>query len=198
MTKIILVGAVVGAVFITGGNAITTEDAKSGKTPGIAVASDSSIISARESYLARASRTAERKRERAITAHHLLAKKEKRKREAARAERNKARTVVVTTVAKSKPVSRANRPKGTWLELAKCESGANLTRNSGNGYYGAYQFSQSTWEGFTHGRFGPVLEAGWKVQTYVAYRIWLKQGWNGFPGCGRKMGHPDMPEVPAP
>jgi uncharacterized protein YabE (DUF348 family) len=35
---------------------------------------------------------------------------------------------------------------GTWLlKLRKCESGGNYQDNTGNGYYGAYQFSLSTW-----------------------------------------------------
>jgi uncharacterized protein YabE (DUF348 family) len=41
---------------------------------------------------------------------------------------------------------------GTWLEtLRKCESGGNYGDDTGNGYYGAYQFSLGTWQrlGFT-------------------------------------------------
>jgi hypothetical protein len=99
-------------------------------------------------------------------------------------------------------ISSSGRPTGLWLELAKCESGANLTRNSGNGYYGAYQFSQSTWEGFLGTQYSPTpLGASWAEQTFIAYRIWLhpKQGWaNGFPGCGAKMGYPTMPQVAKP
>src|SRR5947209_1954760 len=32
-----------------------------------------------------------------------------------------------------------------WARLRACESGGAYNRNSGNGYYGAYQFSASTW-----------------------------------------------------
>jgi uncharacterized protein YabE (DUF348 family) len=36
---------------------------------------------------------------------------------------------------------------GDWLEaLRKCESGGNYADDTGNGYYGAYQFSLGTWE----------------------------------------------------
>src|SRR3954447_14212085 len=31
-----------------------------------------------------------------------------------------------------------------WARLRSCEAGGNYARNSGNGYYGAYQFSAST------------------------------------------------------
>lgn len=35
----------------------------------------------------------------------------------------------------------------TWLlKLRQCESGGNYQTNTGNGYYGAYQFSLSTWQ----------------------------------------------------
>lgn len=110
------------------------------------------------------------------------------------------RTIAPTRASRSEyRADNTGRPTGLWLELAKCESGADLRKNTGNGFLGAYQFLPSTWTGFTHGRFGPVLEANWPTQTYVAYRVWLKQGWtSGFPGCGKKMGYPKMPAVPAP
>ncbi len=35
---------------------------------------------------------------------------------------------------------------GEWLRILRtCESGGNYQTNTGNGYYGAYQFSASTW-----------------------------------------------------
>lgn len=37
------------------------------------------------------------------------------------------------------------------LKLRTCETGGNYTRNSGNGYYGAYQFSTSTWNSLNTG-----------------------------------------------
>lgn len=33
-----------------------------------------------------------------------------------------------------------------WDALADCESGGDATTDTGNGYYGKYQFAQSTWE----------------------------------------------------
>lgn len=116
---------------------------------------------------------------------------------AERASRSQAKRATIQAKADS-----TGRPTGLWLELAKCESGADLKKNTGNGYYGAYQFSQSTWEGFLGTQYSPTpLGATWAEQTFIAYRIWLhpRQGWtNGFPGCGVKMGRPTMPEVPKP
>jgi uncharacterized protein YabE (DUF348 family) len=43
----------------------------------------------------------------------------------------------------------------TWLyKLRMCESGGNYQTNTGNGYYGAYQFSQSTWNRIAVQRMG--------------------------------------------
>src|SRR3954447_9643136 len=35
-----------------------------------------------------------------------------------------------------------------WTGVAQCESGGNWSINTGNGYYGGVQFSQSTWEAY--------------------------------------------------
>ncbi|MEA2826992.1 MAG: resuscitation-promoting factor RpfA, partial [Actinomycetota bacterium] len=48
-----------------------------------------------------------------------------------------------------------NGPGGDFAALADCESGGDYSINTGNGYYGAYQFSLSTWqslgyEGYPH------------------------------------------------
>lgn len=43
----------------------------------------------------------------------------------------------------------------TWLsKLRQCESGGNYRTNTGNGFYGAYQFTQSTWDRIVKGRMG--------------------------------------------
>src|SRR6267154_1653615 len=34
-----------------------------------------------------------------------------------------------------------------WDRVAQCESGGNWAANTGNGYYGGLQFTQSTWDG---------------------------------------------------
>lgn len=41
---------------------------------------------------------------------------------------------------------------GSWLQkLRQCETGGNYQTNTGNGYYGAYQFSTSTWNSLNTG-----------------------------------------------
>ena len=39
-------------------------------------------------------------------------------------------------------------PDSTWDSVAQCESSGNWSINTGNGYYGGLQFSQSTWNAF--------------------------------------------------
>lgn len=47
----------------------------------------------------------------------------------------------------TKRVARATGSLATWLyKLRQCESGGNYQTNTGNGYYGAYQFSATTWQ----------------------------------------------------
>ncbi len=60
--------------------------------------------------------------------------------------------------------------------MAKCirshESGV-YTRNSGNGYYGAYQFSDSTWHSQT-GLSGHASDYSKAVQDYWFMHTWAK------------------------
>src|SRR3954464_5229583 len=40
------------------------------------------------------------------------------------------------------------RPVHDWSAVAACESGGNWSINTGNGFYGGLQFTQSTWLAF--------------------------------------------------
>jgi hypothetical protein len=65
------------------------------------------------------------------------------------------------------------------------ESGDNYGINTGNGYYGAYQDSLSTWE--SHGGTGLPSDAPPVVQDQINYEIWLTGGWGQWgtaAGCG--------------
>lgn len=56
----------------------------------------------------------------------------------------------VTTAAIAVPLMGASGASAasvaTWDAVAQCESGGNWSINTGNGYYGGLQFSQSSWE----------------------------------------------------
>jgi hypothetical protein len=74
---------------------------------------------------------------------------------------------------------------GVWAGLRGCESGGNYAENTGNGYYGAYQFSLSTWHGL--GFTGIPSDAPPAVQDAGAQRLQARSGWGQWPGCSRKL-----------
>lgn len=74
-----------------------------------------------------------------------------------------------------------------WNELRICEAGGNYGRNSGNGYYGAYQFSKATWDSMNTGYAWPH-EAPPAVQDDAAIRLQARSGWGQWPACTRKLG----------
>jgi Transglycosylase-like domain len=70
--------------------------------------------------------------------------------------------------------------------LRKCESGDNYKINTGNGYYGAYQFSAQTWRSL--GYSGLPSDASPETQDEAARRLQAKAGWGQWPACSRKLG----------
>lgn len=73
-----------------------------------------------------------------------------------------------------------------WERLRLCEAGGNYARNSGNGYYGAYQYNLSTWANFM-GYARPDL-APPAVQDAKAHATQAARGWSPWPACARKLG----------
>lgn len=73
--------------------------------------------------------------------------------------------------------------------LAMCESRINPTTNTGNGYYGAYQFSLRTWRSMP-GRAGTwPHHFTYEEQRESARALVLRAGWRSqFPGCSRRLG----------
>jgi hypothetical protein len=75
---------------------------------------------------------------------------------------------------------------GTWLSLRACESHNNYGANTGNGYYGAYQFSTASWH--TVGEPGLPSAASPEVQDSAAQALYSRQGWHAWPTCSWKVG----------
>lgn len=77
--------------------------------------------------------------------------------------------------------------------LRMCETGGNYTTNTGNGYYGAYQFAESTWRSMgTSYSFAHLAPA--PVQDDAALRLAQRSGFHSqFPGCSKKLGLPTHP-----
>jgi hypothetical protein len=65
--------------------------------------------------------------------------------------------------------------------LRQCESGGNYSTNTGNGFYGAYQFTLSTWES-VGGSGYPHLAAP-AEQDYRAAYLWRTGGPGHWPNC---------------
>ena len=75
---------------------------------------------------------------------------------------------------------------GVWLQLRECESSDNYQANTGNGYYGAYQFSQQTWTNLGYpGR--PDLEPA-AMQDAAAQKLQAESGWGQWPACSAALG----------
>nr|WP_179723128.1 transglycosylase family protein [Petropleomorpha daqingensis] len=88
------------------------------------------------------------------------------------------------------PVSPPSPPSGghDWDAVARCESGGNWAINTGNGYYGGLQFSQSTWNSFGGGAYAPRADLATKSeQITVAERVLDVQGPGAWPTCGRNL-----------
>lgn len=92
-------------------------------------------------------------------------------------------TVDVWTPPEPAPVSTTDQ----FARLRMCESGGNPSTNTGNGYYGAYQFSPATWRAV--GGSGMPHHASLAEQTKRAKIAVAKWGFaSQFPGCTRKLG----------
>ncbi|WP_323189306.1 transglycosylase family protein [Kitasatospora sp. NBC_00240] len=80
-------------------------------------------------------------------------------------------------------------PVSVWDKVAQCESGGNWSINTGNGYYGGLQFSQSTWKAFGGGQYAPQAHKASKGQQIaVAEKVLSSQGPGAWPVCSVKAG----------
>ena len=70
-----------------------------------------------------------------------------------------------------------------WSGVAECESSGNWAANTGNGYYGGLQFSQSTWAAY--GGSGNAANASQSEQVRVAENVLDGQGVGAWPVCGQ-------------
>ena len=73
-----------------------------------------------------------------------------------------------------------------FARLRQCESGGNYAINTGNGYFGAYQFDRGTWNGL--GYPGRAHEAAPATQDAAARKLQAARGWSPWPACSRMLG----------
>ena len=73
-----------------------------------------------------------------------------------------------------------------WARLRQCESGGRYSTNSGNGFYGAYQFHPKTWRNL--GYPGLPHQAPPEMQDEAARKLQARSGWGQWPVCSRRIG----------
>ncbi|RJO78790.1 DUF3235 domain-containing protein [Nocardia panacis] len=85
-------------------------------------------------------------------------------------------------------------PDSDWDQLAQCEAGGNWGINTGNGYYGGVQFSQSTWAAHGGQEFASTAsQASREQQITVAEKVLASQGWGAWPSCSSRLGLSSAP-----
>jgi hypothetical protein len=73
---------------------------------------------------------------------------------------------------------------GGWDAVAQCESGGNYAINTGNGYYGGFQFDVRTWRSV--GGSGLPSQASPAEQRMRAQTLANSRGMSPWPVCGRR------------
>ncbi len=87
--------------------------------------------------------------------------------------------VVVPALALAAPASAAT--DSTWDSVAQCESSGNWSINTGNGYFGGLQFSQSTWDAYGGGAYASRADLATRSQQIViAEKTLAGQGWGAW------------------
>ncbi|MGW3656671.1 transglycosylase family protein [Streptomyces sp. NPDC005151] len=71
----------------------------------------------------------------------------------------------------------------TWDAVAQCESGGNWSINTGNGYYGGLQFSQSSWAAAGGTQYAPRADLATKAQQIATAEKLLDMQGPGAWGC---------------
>lgn len=72
-----------------------------------------------------------------------------------------------------------------WDKLATCEAGNNWAIDTGNGYFGGLQFSQSAWESV--GGTGNPAHASREEQIEKGKKLQEVRGWGAWGACAKKL-----------
>ncbi|MFD1813348.1 transglycosylase family protein [Rhodococcus gannanensis] len=109
-----------------------------------------------------------------------------------------AATATLATIPLALSMGTASAATHNWDGVAQCESGGNWSTNTGNGYYGGLQFSQSTWA--ANGGTGQAHNASKEEQVRVAENVLATQGAGAWPHCGKYLtvAEPEPAPEPAP
>ncbi|MFJ8611186.1 transglycosylase family protein [Streptomyces sp. NPDC093675] len=73
-----------------------------------------------------------------------------------------------------------------WDAVAQCESGGNWSINTGNGFYGGLQFTNSTWAAYGGTAYASRADLASKSQQIAtAEKVLAGQGKGAWPVCGK-------------
>jgi LysM repeat protein len=76
-----------------------------------------------------------------------------------------------------------------WTAIANCESSGDWAANTGNGFYGGLQFTQSTWDAYGGDQYASSANlASESDQITVAEAVLASQGIGAWPVCGAYAG----------
>lgn len=93
------------------------------------------------------------------------------------------KTATKTATTQTSAVS--NNSGLNWAALAQCEAGGNASINTGNGFYGLYQFDLQTWQSV--GGTGLPSNASAAEQTKRAQILYNQRGSQPWPVCGAQL-----------
>ncbi|MBP0462228.1 transglycosylase family protein [Streptomyces bomunensis] len=78
-----------------------------------------------------------------------------------------------------------------WDQVAQCESGGNWSINTGNGFYGGLQFTNSTWAAYGGTAYAPQANQATKSQQIaIGEKVLAGQGKGAWPSCGVNLSGP--------
>jgi nucleoid-associated protein YgaU len=76
-----------------------------------------------------------------------------------------------------------------WTAIANCESSGNWAADTGNGFYGGLQFTQSTWDAYGGDQYAASANLASEAdQITVAQAVLAGQGIGAWPVCGAYAG----------
>jgi resuscitation-promoting factor RpfA len=108
-----------------------------------------------------------------------------------------AAATVATALANTNAASAS--PGHDWSGVAQCESSGNWHINTGNGFYGGLQFTQSTWDAYGGQSFASRADlASQSAQISVAERVLAGQGVGAWPVCGQYLSGGSTPTDTSP
>jgi len=93
-----------------------------------------------------------------------------------------ATSTATTPTTTSSSYSSGGGAGGSLATIRSCESNGNYSTNTGNGFYGAYQFTQSSWQSV--GGTGNPAAASPAEQDQRAQMLMAQQGSSAWPVCG--------------